>query len=294
MEPEAGNQPSAPHGAPWEFLQPAPFGLDVAFGDVPVDLPDATQPRRWIHVADQTVLVRFPGDRRVLVEDGQRVTIHWPTNADDEGHDHSWAISSWAVPLAMLQRGFLPLHASTVRVGDAVVAVAGQSGSGKSTTAFGLSLRGHELIVDETTLLEATDDGVLFHPFPRRINLTQATAQRLGFAPEDTQPVAQSRGKVALTHAPRSLDPMLLTHVVALQAPVGSDVEIEPLTGALAVAMLSVHAERLGIAPLVLGRQRYLALLHAVSERTSVVTLRRPANGWSLDAVIDAIEGLVG
>ena len=38
--------------------------------------------------------------------------------------------AGWAVTLAMLQRGDLSLHAATVRIGDEVVAIAGDRGAG--------------------------------------------------------------------------------------------------------------------------------------------------------------------
>lgn len=293
MERGLGESTREPTGStPSAFAPAPPFDIEVAFKDLPTSIPHSVDPRRWIHVADRAVLVRFPGDRRVLIEEGQRVTLHWPIGEDDVDHDHNWVIDSWAVPLAMMQRGFLPLHASTVQVGDAVVAVAGRSGSGKSTTAVGLSARGHEILVDETTLLQVTDTGVLMHPFPRRIHLTEPAAQRLGVVLEDTRPVAQSPGKVALTNPPRSFEPVPLTHVVALQASEVPEVEVQSLTGALSLAMLSVHAERMGVAPLVLGREGYLSLLRGIAERTSVVAVRRPSYEWSLDAVMDAIEAL--
>lgn len=47
------------------------------------------------------------------------------------------------------QRGILPLHASTVQVGDGCVAFAGMSGSGKSTLAAFLHQRGYPLVGDD-------------------------------------------------------------------------------------------------------------------------------------------------
>jgi hypothetical protein len=47
------------------------------------------------------------------------------------------------------QRGWLPLHASAVRIEGQAVLFLGASGSGKSTTAAAFHLRGHQVITDD-------------------------------------------------------------------------------------------------------------------------------------------------
>ena len=56
--------------------------------------------------------------------------------------------------------GRLALHASCVRIGDAAVLLAGPAGSGKSTTAAALALRGLPVLSDDLTALSG-DEG---HP----------------------------------------------------------------------------------------------------------------------------------
>jgi hypothetical protein len=61
-------------------------------------------------------------------------------------------------------RGQLALHASGVRVGDGAVLIAGQAGTGKSTTAAALATRGHSVISDDLTAL--TLDGAATLAWP--------------------------------------------------------------------------------------------------------------------------------
>lgn len=53
---------------------------------------------------------------------------------------------------------------------------------------------------------------------------------------------------------------------------------------------LLAHTSRDGIAPLVLGQQRYFDLMAQLSNAAPVSVLRRPRQGWSLDEVLDLIE----
>lgn len=101
---------------------------------------------------------------------------------------------------------------------------------------------------------------------PAPFGLDVAFGDVPGELPDTVAPLANSL---------RSLEPVLLTHVVSLQTSEGSSVEVQPLSGALAVALLSVHAERMGVAPLVLGRERYMSLLRDIAEWTSVAAIHR-------------------
>lgn len=51
-------------------------------------------------------------------------------------------------------------------------------------------------------------------------------------------------------------------------------------------------AYRLGLTPKILGPQQYLDLLVRFALHTDTFIVTRPAQDWSLDQVVDAIEGL--
>lgn len=66
-------------------------------------------------------------------------------------------------------RGLFPLHASCISIGGKAAAFCGASGAGKSTTALHLTLRGHGLLSDDVTLIEASGNGPpqVWPAFPR-------------------------------------------------------------------------------------------------------------------------------
>ncbi|MDI1290919.1 MAG: sulfotransferase domain-containing protein, partial [bacterium] len=100
----------------WRWLPPS-LGIHVREGTLPDSLPGAERPRPWIEVTPTAALLRFRGRAGLLVENGVDVTVdRGVSGADDVG----WMVQGWAVTLAMLQRGMLSLHASTVRIGDRV------------------------------------------------------------------------------------------------------------------------------------------------------------------------------
>jgi HprK-related kinase A len=94
--------------------------------------------------------------------------------------------------MALGQRRFLLLHASTVERDGRALLMTGESGAGKSTLAALLGERGWRLMGDEFALVDL-DDGSL-RPFPRAISLkneaialfADADPDRLGPLLEDT------------------------------------------------------------------------------------------------------------
>lgn len=80
-------------------------------------------------------------------------------------------MQGWGVTLANMQRVNLSLHAATVQIGDQTVAIAGRRGAGKSTTSMALRARGHQLLVDDVTLIEFRDGAAWTTPFARNVHL---------------------------------------------------------------------------------------------------------------------------
>lgn len=293
---------------------PEHLELDVRFGPVDPDLPDAARPRPWIQVSEREVRVEFAGGTTLRVADGREAVIQLPeadlpsdarypdqagmrgalvADSEQGGEvDLSWMVQGWAITLATLQRGDLSLHAATVRIGDRVVAVAGARGAGKSTTAMGLRNRGHQLLVDDVTLVHFDADGVpVALPFDRNVHLLPDAVDALGLDLETLPLLFGGRKKVAFR--PETVDqvPQKIDQIVVLQRSGGVEQPIlREVRGVQRVPVLHRHTSRDGIAPLVLGKQRYMALVARLADAVPVRTVTRPKEGWTLPEVLDLIE----
>jgi hypothetical protein len=276
---------------PWQRVREH-LGLEVIAGSVPDEIPDAARPRPWLQTTERATRVHFGDGRALLVEDGRRVTVQWDSHDDDEADaDLSWLVQGWSMTLASLQRGQLSLHASTVRIGDEVVALAGQQGAGKSTTAMGLRARGHQLLVDDTTIIEFRDDGAWTTPYVRNVHLLPDAAEAVGVDFDALPPLAGRFGKSAFLAEEPPLEPHRIDRIVVLvKVPSASEVTLAPLSGAQRVQALRLHVNRRGLAPVILGRQRFFAQLARLADTTPVHVMRRPTDEWTLDEVLDAIE----
>lgn len=270
---------------------PDAMGITVTRGEVPEEIPDATRPRPWIQVTPTQALVRFGGGAGLLVEDGERVTVQWTPDPERPGEDPSWLVQGWAVTLAMLQRGDLSLHAATVRIGDEIVAIAGHRGAGKSTTSMALRKRGHQLLIDDVTLIEFRDGAAWTTPYSRNVHLLPDAAEALGVDFDALPMLAGGRTKVAFRAEDPEEEPHRIDRIVVLAPGPGAEsVTIEEMRGVQRVAALLGHTRRDGIAPLVLGQQRYFELMTELGNSAPVFVIRRPQGEWTLDEVLDLIE----
>lgn len=278
-------------GTGWARL-PDHLGLSVQAGQVPSELSGARRPLPWAQVSDTAAMLRFRHDGRLLVERGERVTIDW-AGADALGGDPRWILQGWAVTLAWLQRGHLSVHAATARIGDAVVALAGHRGAGKSTTTMGLQSRGHTVLVDDVALVETRGGTAWTTPYARNVHLLPDSARALGLDYDALPRLAGGRDKVAVTTASAEMQTRRLDMVVVLDVdddPLSDAPRLERVRGAQCLRLLAPHTARDGLAPEILGRQRYFELLAELADTVPVYSLRRPQHPWSLPAVLDLVE----
>ena len=272
----------------------APFGLDVRRGTVPESLVAPHVHRSAIDVAGDEVLIRFGPETRLLVVGGRQVVLQLPEDREWEGNS-DWVLQGWAVTIAALQRGQLSLHAATVDVAGRVVAVAGERGAGKSTTAMGLRARGHRLLVDDVALIEFRGDEAWTTPYARNVHLLPDAAEALGMDFASLPLLAGGRDKAAFEPEPPPLDPRRIEAIaVLLPDPEVEEVLVSELRGAERVPGLINHTHRDGLAPLVLGEEEYFRALTRLAGAAPVFLVRRPDSSWTLDPVLDAVESVVG
>ena len=254
----------------------------------PTELDGGRQVAPGVVVAGSRALVRFPS-WALLVEDGRTATVEWDGQADEASP--AWIVDSWAVTLAMLQRGHLCLHATLVRLDDRVVALAGASGAGKSTTAMALRARGHQLLTDDVAIVDLRDGAAWVLPYRRSVHLLPDAAAAIGIDIAPLPGIAEHAEKSAVPVDDVPIERQHLDMVVLLSTRTGAaGVTLRHLSGNERLAGLLEHAGRSRTAPAIMGEGRYFTALTEVGRLTPVALLERPAESWSLDEVVTLIE----
>ena len=188
-------------------------------------------------------------------------------------------------------RGRLALHASSVRIDDGVVLIAGASGAGKSTTAAALAARGHAPISDDLTALALDDGSVGAWPAFDHLRLW-AEGARVVLGEDDSleqiTPTWDKRRFPLDAHALAD-GPFPLRAIVVLRPRrAGARPVLRTLVPARAVVTLATltYANHLLDVPM---RARELGQLGALVRAVPVRALTPPAGGDGLDALCDAI-----
>ena len=190
------------------------------------------------------------------------------------------AYRTMALPLTHQALGWEALHASAVVAGEHVVAICAQTGTGKSTTAYGLARRGMALWADDVVLLDAGPGQapVRCRPVPFGFHLRDESRRALAADP-GLADVAYAQG------GDRDLGAVLALERRDDPGPPA----VERLPGPDALTALLPHGYRFGLRD---DQRRRRTMRHYLALVAEVPVLRvRFTPGWEgFDALLDAIE----
>lgn len=279
-------------------LPPWPGGVDGAQpadivlteGAVPEDLPDEIGLNGFVRVGrDGTVLLKLSDDLRFLVKDGREVTVEL---CSDVGRQ-SWRLYFLGTVIQYVchQRGAYPLHAASLRIGPKVVAIAGHRGDGKSTLAFELARRGHRMLSDDLTVLQARDGEIQVFPAFPRLRLWRETLDAAGVSAEGLSRVRPDMEKFNLQPG-EGYDPTP-TRLDAVVVIAGHpDLELKRCSLTEAVPLLIPYVCRPKVARLLGRKPDLFRFTGAIAAQAPVYHLRRPKRFDQLADVAAAVERL--
>jgi hypothetical protein len=188
------------------------------------------------------------------------------------------------VPMVLQVRGREVLHASAVLTPAGVVALCAVSRTGKSTLAYAMSLRGHELWADDVIALDVADgeDGaVTVVPLPFRIRLMSDSAALLMGRDLVTK---QALGDLRVANRASPLAAILLLE----RADPGLEIErIIPPTRAFPT--LLSHAYSFTVESEARKRTTIESYLRVVA-RVPIFTVRVPTGLADLDVLLDRVD----
>ena len=272
-----------------DCLDPAPLGMpaDIRIEERPIPrtLPSPAitdpqfdaQPGQFLYRGGQR-------SARFLVEGG--TSIGFERNAECEPALFLHHLLHPVMAAVLRQRGLLVLHASTVISPEGAVLIAGDAGAGKSTTVAALAARGWVLQSDDVTALRLADGRLEALPGTRRVYLYEDSATRLGIdtAGLPRNPLRRRKAAVALqTEGVRTPSPV--TRIVHLRNGPVPEPCIERLAGRAKLAMLQAAL----YGPLLAEEAAAALEVRTRALDIKMVSVTRPAHGWSLDDVVEAI-----
>jgi hypothetical protein len=151
----------------------------IRFGRVPQAIAQPQFQSEFSQVNATEYLISRPGVLRLLAQGDSEIVVERP--------DGGTGIPFWTLVLCLgasiagLRHGFIPLHASALEACGGCVALAGQSGFGKSTLAASLVKLGFVLHADDLCLIKPGVAGPLAGAGLREIRLWDDAVETLAW-----------------------------------------------------------------------------------------------------------------
>jgi len=242
------------------------FRLSGSLADVPVSLSRSLDPA----LADRATrtgstgtgaegfFLKVPELAAAWVRDGASVEITIASGAAPG--DIQWFLDSLVATIVMLQRGDLPLHATTLfpPSGRGAIAFAGPSGIGKSTLAAALMQRGWTLLADDLTRVTNEHGIPVASPGSQHLKLWRDVCAERGIDTVGLERVTGSRDKFVVP-SPKSGGASPLVALIELAGDRATAPMIEDLAGGAAFALVSRNTYRVSLVALLGEARRHVA-----------------------------------
>jgi hypothetical protein len=126
--------------------------IQIEFDRTPESIVNPDYQDEAVQASACEYLFTYPGMLRMYVNGDRRIVVERFAECDST---RMWTLILGAgTSIVGFRRGFVPLHASVVKANDGCVALAGQSGFGKSTLAASLDSFGYSLHADDLCLIQ--------------------------------------------------------------------------------------------------------------------------------------------
>ncbi|MEL7444629.1 MAG: hypothetical protein AAGK02_02315 [Pseudomonadota bacterium] len=281
----------------------APYILDgsaradvrISEGEVPSELPGATDHGPAFQIEGNRFLLNVPNGASYLVENGDTI-IYRRNSASDREVALFLLGSAWGA--LCYQRDLLPLHASGVVANGRVFAFTGPSGSGKSTLAAAMADRDLGFFTDDVLVINPDEIGrdkticyagqkdmKLWADALKLVDAEQGeqVRDRDGFEKFFANPAAQ------VADVSAQLDCIVL--LKNENARTNKDpVAFERISGGKSLVSLrnSIYRQRFGLA--IMGRQRMYSILAKLIATVEIHEFDRPLAKQHFEATSGAMQ----
>lgn len=138
--------------------------VTIRFGKVPDQLQGEIKSRGVLYqLNSEHFLLNVPNVAKYLIRGGNEIIIERRNGVKEE----ELCLFTINTPIGVLlhQRGFFPMHASAVEVGDACIVFTGASGSGKSSLLTVFHKHGHRILTEEICSITLSENNIPYvHP----------------------------------------------------------------------------------------------------------------------------------
>lgn len=273
---------------------------ELVHGEVPEQLVNGVPIANWIEVTETDCLYSVGDKCRLLVSNGNRVTLDLFDGVPYE--DIRPYLTTCGFATLAFQRQFVPLHVSAVETPRGVWLFTGPSGAGKSTLSVALSqATGWPLLGDDLAVLEFPDPdqspaGAICHFGVNKVKLWDDAAESLGINRDKLERdfFRPHKYHVMIPPGRSTITCAEIAGIMSLSwGEETQDISLTPMSGSATFSTLMNGIYPPFMAPAYLDLARLRVILLGMSRGLKGVTAVRPKRAGSLDEAVAAIAAYI-
>lgn len=238
---------------------------------------------------EREFLLTVDGIARYYIIDGNSITIDIYPNAN-LAEVRLFLLGS-AFGALLHQRGVLPFHGSSVKIGSGAIILSGLSGAGKSTLASAFRSKGYKILSDDISAISVSDNGSPFvQPGYPQVKLWSDSITQLGDNPKK---YAKVRAELEKHKVPIISDfyetPLPLTKIFILASSNLGELKIEQIKGVEKFSLLKTHTYRFNFVSGKEMNESHFKTFEILARKVDVFKVFRPAGKFCFDELINLV-----
>lgn len=261
----------------------------IEFGKVPLSLENPLFSGVRFQTSGNEFLLIVDRIAKYHVVEGNKITIEVLSNSNLD--EVRLFLLGSAFGALLHQRGLLPFHGSSVKIGDSAIILSGLSGAGKSTLAAAFRQKGYQILSDDVSVISLPpDQPPMVQPGYPQMKLWKDSIQKLGDDPSNYNQIRQNIEKRSIPIKSSFWNkPLPLKKIYIINSSNLGLLKVEKRKGIEKFNLLKVHTYRFNF---IAGKQMQLDHFNAIkmlANNIDVIGLTRPSGKFIFDELINLI-----
>lgn len=263
--------------------------VTISLGNVPSELDNPLFSGVRFQANGQEFLLTVDGIAKYLVKNGNSIIIDMIPNSNLS--DVRLFLLGSAIGAIIHQRGLVPFHGSSIKIGNTAIILSGFSGAGKSTLAAAFRQKGYQLLSDDVSVVSLSDEGFpIVYPGYPQMKLWNDSIIKLGDDPSNYSKVRKQIEKHNIPITASFWDkPLPLSKIFIIVSSNLGELKIEPIRGIEKFNQLKTHTYRFNFVAGTQMKTNHFNSLDLLAKNVVVLKLTRPTGKFMFDELINLV-----
>ncbi len=264
----------------------------ISYGQVPEKLENPTFESPYQQANQEEYLLDVKNAARYWLKNNNEIIVQPYENVQID--DVRVYVLSILMGVLLHKHNLLPIHSCCIKVNEAAVLIAGDSGAGKSTISLGLYRKGYEILNDDISTVFLNEEKTPFvHPGYKHLKLWSESLEKYGYAATDYRKLRSEIEKYSFPiNRSSTLAALPVKAVIILNPNADKELSFEPISGVKAFDTLNKNTFGRNLLKILGKEASHFKLCSAVATKVKVIKVNRP-EGTKPAEFADYMEELI-